>query len=435
MAALPLKARAYVLFLTALTVGAVSFSILELTKSFDSWVAISIVALGIAILDAIPIDLFSEQVEITISDAVKFAAVLLYPAPVVIISTFIGTIVGEIPAKRVWFKKVFNISEMTVTWVIVAWIFLVLHQPNLDYFGSLQNVVALILAGLADFAASSVLVSLVISFAGSQSFRYVWMQNFRQVIWSDLSVVPLGVFLAVLWRYNPISIVLAGLPMLVVRHSYKVAIDLQCQTHDALLGLARVIDERDHHTSDHSDQVAQHTRIIAEALGLSQEEIEVIVPAAQLHDLGKVGMADDILFNPKLLNPEERRSAQQHAEIGAVLLSKFPLFDKGAVLVRHHHERYDGKGYPDGLKGETIPIGSRIIAVADAFQAMTEDRPYRSALSREQAISQLVAGSATQFDPKVVQAFIKILAGNEPPDQLIPATLPQRVKVASDAPR
>jgi HD-GYP domain-containing protein (c-di-GMP phosphodiesterase class II) len=148
---------------------------------------------------------------------------------------------------------------------------------------------------------------------------------------------------------------------------------------------------------------------MAEALDLSQEDIEAIASAALLHDLGKVGMADDILFNPKLLNPEERKNAEQHAEIGAMLLSKFPLFDKGAILVRHHHERYDGKGYPAGLKGETIPLGSRIISVADAYQAMTEDRPYRRALTQSNAIARLEEGSGTQFDPRVVQVFVQVL--------------------------
>ncbi len=222
-------------------------------------------------------------------------------------------------------------------------------------------------------------------------------------------MIPLGTFLAVLWRFNPLSVLLAVLPLLIVRQSYKIANQLQRQTHDALRALVRVIDERDHHTHDHSELVSRYAQAIAEALDLPQEEIEVITPAALLHDLGKVGMADDILFKPRLLNPNERKSAQQHAEIGAMLLSKFPLFEKGAHLVRHHHERYDGKGYPDGLHGAAIPLGARIISVADAYQAMTEDRPYRRALSKDEALMQLVEGSGSQFDPHIVRTFAQIL--------------------------
>jgi HD-GYP domain-containing protein (c-di-GMP phosphodiesterase class II) len=410
--------------------GAVLFSVLALGSDAKSWIALFGIAGAIAILDNIPIDLYGEQVEVTLSSAVKFAAVLLYPVPVVILGTFVGTILGEAHAKRPWFKKLFNVSVMTVTWLVVAWFYLVAHEPNVDLFGSPQNIFALILSGLIDYIINSILVALVISLAARLSFRYVLWKNYRQIVWHELSMIPLGVFLAVLWRYNPVSVALAALPLLVVRHSYKVANDLQGQTHSALLALVRVIDERDHHTLDHSDRVAEYARLIAQALELPQEEIEVIVPAAQLHDLGKVGMADDILFNPKSLNSAERKSAQRHAEVGAMLLSKFPLFEKGAVLVRHHHERYDGKGYPDGLKGEDIPMGARIIAVADAFQAMTEQRPYRRAFSRDEAIAELKAGSGTQFDPKVVQAFLSILESRESLTPSAPVVIPDNAQVA-----
>jgi HD-GYP domain-containing protein (c-di-GMP phosphodiesterase class II) len=238
-------------------------------------------------------------------------------------------------------------------------------------------------------------------------------------------MVPLGAFVAVLWQLNPVTIVLTLLPLLVVRRSYRIANDLQTQTREALSALVRVIDERDHHTFHHSEQVSSWAALIAEHLDLPQEEIESIASAGLVHDLGKVGMADDILFNPKLLNPDERRSAEEHAEVGALLLSKFPLYDKGAILVRHHHERYDGKGYPDGLKGEAIPIGARIISVADSYQAMTEERPYRRALSKEEAISQLLAGSGSQFDSVVVQAFVQVLLENSDKEKSVAVLLPR----------
>jgi putative nucleotidyltransferase with HDIG domain len=240
-------------------------------------------------------------------------------------------------------------------------------------------------------------------------------------------MLSLGVFLAVLWQYDPLMIVLAIMPVFVVRNSYQLANQLQQQTKDALLALMQVIDERDQHTFDHSRNVSQVSRSLAEALKLPQEEIETIASAALLHDLGKVGMADDILFNPKLLNPEERKSAERHAEIGALLLSKFPLFEKGANLVRHHHERYDGKGYPDGLKGEAIPMGARIISVGDAYQAMTEERPYRHAFTHDTAAKQIVAGSGSQFDPKVVEKFLELYPISMS-DDTPPPSIPTKVK-------
>lgn len=428
---LPLTARIYIFLLVLGAIGVVSYSAFLIQYDLTLWLAVLIVGAAVMALDFVPIMIYGASIEMTISTAVKFAAVLLFPPPVAILATFVGTLAGEVPAARVWYKKLFNISQMTIAIAVVGWIYFTLNQPQVDFFGSLQNVFAVTVAGLAVFIFNSTLVSLAVSFALRSPFRHIWSQNFPKVIWHDLSMIPLGAFLAVLWRYNPLSIPLAALPLVVVRHSYETANQLQRQTHDALRALMRVIDARDQRTFDHSERVSNYAKLIAGALNLSQEEIEVIESAALLHDLGKVGMVDELLFNPEHLNSDEHKKAQRHAEIGAELLSKFPLFEKGAVLVYHHHERYDGKGYPDGLKGEEIPLGARIISVADAYQAMTENRPYRRALSEEAAISELIKGSGSQFDPSVVQAFLKILPRSTAQEMPAIPTTPSVVKASS----
>jgi putative nucleotidyltransferase with HDIG domain len=289
-----------------------------------------------------------------------------------------------------------------------------IHQGDVDLLGSEQNIFAIIIAGISDFAVNSILVSLIIGFAGNMQLRYVWSQNFSRVIWFDLSMIPLGTFLAILWRFNPISISFIILPLFVVRHSYQTANHLQRQTEDALRALVSVIDERDNETRGHSERVSKLAKDIGKELGMPSAELDVLVPAALLHDLGKVGMEGNLLFKPERLTEDERNRSQRHAVIGGELLSKFPLFERGADLVRHHHERYDGTGYPDGLKGEDIPLGARVISVADSFIAMTEDRPYRKGVSQDEAIAELLRCSGTQFDPRVVQALIRFLRRDSP---------------------
>src|SRR5207244_2421005 len=151
----------------------------------------------------------------------------------------------------------------------------------------------------------------------------------------------------ILWQYAPLSVVLAGIPLFVLRYSYQLVADLRQQTRDALYALARVLDERDQLTSRHSDLVAEHAGLMAQVMGLGTEQVEVIMLAAAMHDIGKLGMRNDILFKPGALTQEERELAKRHPVIGADLLRKFPLFEKGAVYVRHHHERWDSTGYPD----------------------------------------------------------------------------------------
>ncbi|MEW5717090.1 MAG: HD-GYP domain-containing protein [Chloroflexota bacterium] len=425
MSSLPWKARIYISLLAALMAGAVFFSIPEIGNHWDYWSAIFVFGGTVAVLDILSISHVGVHMAASIANAIKFAVVLLYPMPVAIISVFWGTLAGEIPVQRVWYKKLFNVAQMTLTWVIAAWVYNFLNNPQESYLGSVGNVFAIVSAAATAFLLNIALLCLVISFAANLPLQYVIAQNTRVMVWHEASLFTLGIFFAVLWRYSPATIVLAVIPLFFVRDAYKTANHLRNQTQDALRALIQVVDERDHHTHDHSERVSNYARAMAKSLALSQDEIEVIASAALLHDLGKVGMADDILYNPKLLNPNEKKNAEQHAAIGGALLAKFPLFDRGAVLVRHHHERYDGNGYPDRLKGEDIPLGARIISVADSYQAMTEDRPYRRALTQAEAVAQLAKNSGTQFDPRVVQAFIGILQENLPKEKLGAATIPQ----------
>lgn len=174
-------------------------------------------------------------------------------------------------------------------------------------------------------------------------------------------------------------------------------------------GLAVTIEERDHHTKDHTLRVAAYALGLAEAVGLPMETQFHLVEGALLHDLGKVGVSDIILLKEGRLTPEEYRLMQAHVEIGTRICGAIGMDAAVLEVVRHHHERYDGQGYPDGLAGERIPIVGRITAVADAFDAMTSNRPYRSALTWDEATGELREGRGTQWDPWLVDSFLEVL--------------------------
>lgn len=414
---LPSPARFYILLIFGLGLATVIVSLPILFEQPTSALIVLGIALTIATLDLYPVLLYSSQtnnvVEMTISVAVKMAAILLVPPPIVILAVFLGTLLAESWLRRVWYKLLFNVGMMTVEVAIVAVLYTSLRDPNTPLLGSAQNLFALVALGLSDFAINSILVSLVIALATGAPIQYVWAQNFKSLVVHELSMLPIGVFIYILWQFTPWTVILAALPLLVMRHSYQLVADLGRQTREALYALARVLDERDEHTHQHSEQVAENAGQIARALGLGPEQVDEIMLAAAMHDIGKVGMRNDILFKPGPLTMQERELAKRHAKIGGDLLSKFPLFEKGAIYVRHHHERWDGSGYPDGLKGEAIPLGARILAVADSYQAMTEQRPYRDPLPEEVALMQLREGAGTQFDPKVVATFLSV-KGYEP---------------------
>jgi HD-GYP domain-containing protein (c-di-GMP phosphodiesterase class II) len=173
------------------------------------------------------------------------------------------------------------------------------------------------------------------------------------------------------------------------------------------------LDARDHYTAGHSAAVAVYSRDIARDIGLPEEQQRNAYLAGLIHDIGKVGLPPGILEKTSPLSSEEEAMMQQHVVIGERIISPVRQFGTLAPAVRHHHERYDGAGYPDGVAGEAIPLLARIIAVADTYNAMTSDRPYRSALRPDLAMDRLMSVAGTQLDQLFVTTLLKLLSGED----------------------
>ena len=172
--------------------------------------------------------------------------------------------------------------------------------------------------------------------------------------------------------------------------------------------LARVIDAKDAYTGDHAGRARKKAHALAEELHMPEQMTKYVEYAALLHDIGKIGIDGNILSKPGRLTDAEYEEIKKHPAIGYQILSPIHFLGPVAQMVLYHQEWYNGMGYPEGLKGEEIPLGARIVATIDAWDAMMSDRPYRKALSRETGISELTKGSGKQFDPKVVEAFLKL---------------------------
>ena len=186
--------------------------------------------------------------------------------------------------------------------------------------------------------------------------------------------------------------------------------DLEMSYFSTVKALARAIEVKDPFTYGHSERVTQYAIAIASEMELGEWEIRNIKYAAALHDIGKLGVARSILNKPGTLSEEEFLHVKSHPQMGDSIIEPVSFLREPREIILHHHERYDGKGYPDGLKGEEIPLGARILAVADSFEAMMSDRPYRSALDLDEAIKELRDNIGTQFDPSVVKVFIESLS-------------------------
>jgi len=175
----------------------------------------------------------------------------------------------------------------------------------------------------------------------------------------------------------------------------------------AITALAYALEAKDKYTSGHSQRVAEISVAIAKEMGLSQHSTERIRQAGLIHDIGKIGVRESVLNKPDHLTDEEFQHVKEHCEMGEHILAPIVEDEEILKVVRHHHERYDGTGYPNRLSGEQIPLGARILAVADTYDAMTSERPYRGAMSDETAYAEIESGKRTQFDPEVAGAFLK----------------------------
>jgi putative nucleotidyltransferase with HDIG domain len=199
------------------------------------------------------------------------------------------------------------------------------------------------------------------------------------------------------------------LPLIVTKVSLQKYIDLWETYNEMAAALSIALDARDSYTHGHSVRVSEYSAKLAKYLGLSDEEVELIRYVGLLHDVGKVGMPDSLLKKEGPYTYHEYEAMKKHSEVGADIIKVMKFLGKREQWVRHHHERWDGTGFPDGLAGDEIPLGARIIACADAFDAMTTDRPYKDKMSYEEARQELLICSETQFDPKVVEAMVKII--------------------------
>ena len=362
----------------------------------------------------------SPRVKFNLAMAFYFASLLLFAPPVAIALVALSRFLGEgILAlrrnpltgrpRRDLSSLLFNNALYTIGMGAAAspLYAVVNHVPPADAALDGRLALGLVTAAVVLYGVYSCGVALIAGVQLRQNPASVWAGSRRRAWIPETVQYPLGAVLALASADYAMSAVLMVLPAVVIylalRHTFR--LQLVRQTVSAVEALADIVDMRDHYTFEHSRRVADFSVRIARELGLPPEQVETIRLAARVHDVGKIGVPDHILLKPGALTPEERKAVERHSRIGYQMLSGFPEYRHGADLVLHHHERWDGNGYPDGLAGSEIPLGAQVIAVADSVDAMTSDRSYRSALTLAETLAELERGKGTHWSPMVVAAF------------------------------
>jgi putative nucleotidyltransferase with HDIG domain len=373
---------------------------------------------GVAVLMVLA--LFSEALSLSVevgkntgTTSVIFIPVLVGlllfgPAAALLVMLTAGVSAELTLRKKPLIKVLFNAGQWALACGIGGIAFSTLRGSTLSAISNpAQIVLPFVAYALIYFVVNNSAVAAAISISEGLSVVETWRKQFGRSGANALYyllVTPTSYGIAVLYvPLHVVGLLLAFLPLLFIRHSYFTNIRLQHANRDLLKALVKAIETRDPYTSGHSIRVASLARDIALAMGIPEREVEETETAALLHDIGKIDVIYvDIIQKPADLTPAERAIIESHVTKGVELLRSLSSFPEAVILaVRHHHEREDGRGYPDRLRGDEIPLGAKIIKICDAVDAMLSDRPYRKALSLAEVRTQLRLYSGTQFDGKI----------------------------------
>jgi putative nucleotidyltransferase with HDIG domain len=405
---LSLKLKIYIGAVTGLAIAFFIYLVPSLSLTANTWLILTFFIVLSTVAEFMPVDLpFGGRV--TIGFPIDFVVILIYGPFFAICVTFMGEILGDIlNRKTIWYKTLFNASQYALSAGIAGMVYQglggVVGEVNLTNY-----IVPAAICAISYFLINSNLFMIVVSLSEEVSILSVWKNRIRGIIATYIALAPIGFVMAIVYVSIGIwGIILFFFPLFLARRSFELYTKMRKMYLETIRALAAAIDAKDPYTKGHSERVAKIAVVLATELNLSDRDIENIEYTALLHDIGKIGIDDRILGKSSKLSNEEFKKIKEHPIVGAKIIEPIDFLKNSYETIYHHHERYNGGGYPDGLKEKDIPLCARIIAVADAYDAMGSDRPYRKKLSKEKILKEFTEQSGKQFDPQIVNALMLI---------------------------
>lgn len=308
-----------------------------------------------------------------------------------------------------FYQTLFNVSQSIIITILSALAYVYVGGTiGVDNFN--LSILIILLTLLVDLILNTVIMARLMSLLSGEKFIRMWLNNIRGVLPSAAAVGTLGVIIALAYiSYGPVAVLLFFGPLLLARYSFKLYMDMRHVYMETIKALTNAMEAKDSYTNGHASRVGEYAVKLAQALKLPDKKIENIKVAALLHDIGKIGVDDSILRKPGKLTEIEYAAIQQHPTIGAHILKDVDFLKDVLGIIKYHHERYDGNGYPEGIKGDLIPQEAAILSIADVYDAMTSDRPYRKALTPEEALAEIGKNAGTQFEPHLANSFVALI--------------------------
>ena len=369
------------------------------------------------VAELFPVSFELGRYEITVSTVFLVGSILVFRdvPQLAVLTALVAALTANVLARKPWFKVCTNVALAVTAVTLSSIAFGLIGASNLPHL-----VAATMALVLVYFVMDTVPMTWLLSAIESRPFRVTYVNNYQGVVLEHFGIEVFGVLLAVIWSVSPWLTPLLVLPIVIMHQAYFQAERLRTESITALEAMADLIENRDVYTHDHTESVSTWSRRLAERMGLDAREVWKVAVAGRLHDLGKVAVSDSILLKPGKLTADEMRQMHEHCRVGYDVLTRFSNLQGVARLIRAHHERYDGGGYPDRLVGNDIPLGAAIIAIADAFDAMTTNRPYRKGMPVQAALDIIRQGLGRQWHPIAGATFMELVLEDEVKKQAKP---------------
>ncbi len=388
---------------------------------FDSLPGMSSIEVLAGVVFWTIVTLFASALPVTLSDGVQIAVSM---APLMAATTLGGPTAGaivalfgtldmrEVRGRVPWYGTLTNHAAIVLPVIVGGLVIFALRGSS----GNLiVELAATLMGSVAYFALNLVFVSAIVFFRGGRSIREFLGRAETSNIYANLvTLAPLGWLMAQMYQTSWWTTLLFALPLYTTRVAYHRFVEMRNMFTQTIGALAEAVDKRDPFTSKHSQNVRMISVDIGREMRVSAGDLEALEWGGLLHDVGKIGVPDNILLKQERLTREERMVMNAHPVLGAEIIAPVTRLAPELPIIRHHHEWYNGSGYPDRLMGDEIPRLARVLHVADAFEAMTAARPYRmTPLTNEQALAELRKFAGVQFDPEVVDAFVRTHWAND----------------------
>jgi len=420
MNGLPAKLRVYIGCVIVLGIGLLI--LLTVRMDVPPWGILLFWAFILVLTELAPVKVAQIGTVISMESAILITVILLFgPGMAALFGVLSAVVLDGVIRKAPVFKTGFNAAQFVLAFGGAGEIYYAVgglsFMPALPvgYDIYRQVLFPLLLCVMAYFLINTFSVSIAVGLQRGTSPVVVWRSHLRWTIFNNVALIaPLGLIMAFIQtRIGPWAVFFCLLPLLFVQYSLRLYMDLREEHLSAIAALCSAQDASDRYTYGHSERVSAFAEKLARKLRLPDKEVETIKYAGQLHDIGKIGIDYRVVQKPGPLNLREWAEIKKHPAIGAEILKNLKFLKEAIPYVELHHERLNGEGYPRGKKADEIPLGARIIKVADAFDAMTSERAYRPAMTIEDAVRQLRRDSGDQYDAEVVEALVDLISEGE----------------------